>query len=270
MSALAYLRDQGNRLEVVNANTGRRNALSPEYYAVLTDALARAAGDPRVAAVILCAEDGFFCSGGDLTMLAERRSLPRAGRLDRIEALHGVIRAIIACPKPVIAAVEGGAAGAGVSLAFACDLVVAARDAAFSIAYVRAGLVPDGGLTATLGRNLPHAKLMRMALLGDPVGAERLFALGALADLAEPGAALATAQALANRLAAGPTATQGAIKALINARDATLGAQMAREREAMADALASPEAAEGISAFLEKRRPDFATIRKRHDGQTHD
>lgn len=266
MSVLAYTLDQGDRLEVVNANTAQRNALSPEYCAVLTDALARAADDPAITSVILRAEDGFFCSGGDLTMLAGRRDLSRAGRLDAIEALHDVIRAIIACPKPVIAAVEGGAAGAGVSLAFACDMVVAARDAAFSVAYVRVGLVPDGGLTATLGRNLSQAMLMRMALSGDPVGAERLFALGALTDLAEPGAALATAQALANRLATGPTATQGTIKALINARDATLTAQMMREREAMADALASPEAAEGIGAFLDKRRPDFAACRKRHDG----
>lgn len=265
MSALAYMLDQGDRLVVVNANTARRNALSPDYYAVLLSALARAGDDPAIASVILCAQDGFFCSGGDLTMLAERRTLPRAGRVDRIEALHDVIRAIIHCPKPVIAAVEGGAAGAGVSLAFACDLVIAARDAVFSVAYVRAGLVPDGGLTATLGRNLPHAMLMRMALLGDPVGAGRLHDLGALADLAEPGAALATAQALAERLAAGPTATQGAIKALINARDTTLADQMARERGAMADVLASAEAAEGIAAFLEKRRPDFAALRKRHD-----
>ena len=263
---LAYLRDLGDRLEVVNANTARRNALSPAYYEVLRDALARATDDPGIASVILCAEDGFFCAGGDLTLLAARRDLPRAGRVARIEALHEVIRAIIACPKPVIAAVEGGAAGAGVSLAFACDLVVAARDAAFSIAYVRAGLVPDGGLTATLGRNLPHATLMRMALLGDPVGAERLHDLGALADLADPGAARAAAHALADRLAAGPTATQGAIKALIHAaHGAPLADQMAREREAMADALASDAAAEGIAAFLEKRRPDFAALRGDHD-----
>lgn len=248
--------DRGDRLVVVCDNPGKRNALTPAYYATLHDALRRAE-DPRVGAVILRGAGGTFCAGGDLSVLATRRDLPREGRLAKIGALHDLIAALRACPVPTIAAVEGHAAGAGASLAFACDLVVAARDAAFTAAYVRAGLVPDGGLTAALAALLPRALTMRMALLGDPVGAERLHALGAVGDLAEPGGAEAAAHALADRLCAGPRGTQAEIKRLVSRAYPDPAAQSERERQAMADAQASPEGMEGIDAFLQKRRPDW-------------
>ncbi|MGB3555295.1 MAG: enoyl-CoA hydratase family protein [Jannaschia sp.] len=263
--ALARLDDLGDRLVVTGTNPARRNALSPDYYAVLGEALARAT-EPRIAAVILHGE-GYFCAGGDLSQLATRRDLPRSERLERIEALHDLTRGIMDCPVPVIAAVEGGAVGAGASLAFACDLIVAERGAVFSAAYVRAGLVPDGGLTASLARHVPRATLMRMALLGEAVGAERMYALGAVSQIEERDAVLPAAMALADRLAAGPAAAQGRIKALVSAAYATdVAAQMDAERDAMADAVAAPEAAEGIAAFLEKRRPDFARLRGARDG----
>jgi len=261
MKPLAYCEDLGDRLMVVNANTTKRNALSPDYYRVLRDAMERAAA-PRITSVILHSAGGFFCAGGDLSLLATRRDLPRDQRLARIEDLHDVIRAVMNCPKPVIAAVEGGAAGAGVSLAFACDMIVADRDAKFTIAYVKAGLVPDGGLTSTLSAHLARATLMRMALLGEPVAADRLHDLGAISQVEAADNVLPAAQALADRLARGPSATHGRIKALINtAHAAPLGDQMNAEREAMADAVAAPEAAEGITAFLEKRAPDYAKLR---------
>ncbi|UWQ21529.1 oxepin-CoA hydrolase, alternative type [Jannaschia sp. W003] len=255
----ARLDDLGDRLVVVGEGA-RRNALTPEYYAVLAEAL-RLAGEPRVAAVILHGEGGYFCAGGDLRLLATRRDLPRPERLDRIEALHDLVRGIMACPVPVIAALEGGAAGAGASIAFACDMVVAARGATVSAAYVKAGLVPDGGLTASLAATLPRPMLMRMALLGEAVAIERLHDLGAVSDLCEPGDALAAAHALADRLAAGPRAAQATIKDLVAAAYHTAPlAQMDRERDAMADAVAAPEAAEGIGAFLAKRVPDYRSL----------
>nr|WP_281494162.1 enoyl-CoA hydratase family protein [Jannaschia sp. S6380] len=253
------MEDRGDRLLVVNANTSRRNALTPEYYDVLARALQQA-GEARVASVILHGDGGYFCAGGDLTQLATRRDLPRDERLARIEALHDLVRGIMACPVPVIAAVEGGAAGAGASIAFACDMIVADPGATFTAAYVEAGLVPDGGLTANLARHLPRAMLMRMALLGEAVTADRLHALGAVSEVSDD--PLAAAMALADRLAQGPTGAQGRIKALVNAAYATDPAtQMDAERDAMAEAVAAPEAAEGIGAFLAKRRPDFAKVR---------
>ncbi|WP_281824827.1 oxepin-CoA hydrolase, alternative type [Jannaschia rubra] len=258
---VARIDDMGDRLIVRATNPARRNALSPDYYVVLSDALARAQ-DPRIAAVILHGE-GYFCAGGDLSQLQTRRDLPADARRDRIEALHDLIRGIRTCPAPVIAAVEGGAAGAGASIAFACDLIVSDRAATFSAAYVRAGLVPDGGLTASLACLVPRATLMRMALLGEPVEALRLHELGALSDLADRADVLPVAMALADRLAHGPARAQRVIKALVrDAYDADTAAQMDAERDAMTHAISAPEAAEGIAAFLEKRRPDFAASRK--------
>jgi len=253
----ARLDDRGDRLVVVNMNAKRRGALSPDLYAAITQAVEQAA-QPRIRAVILTSEGGFFCAGGDLNVLIERQGMAEDERRAQIEKLHDRIRALRACPVPVIAAIEGGAAGAGLSLALACDLIVAARDAQFTAAYVKAGLVPDGGLTASLARSLPRPLAMEMCLLGRPVGADRMAALGAVNLLTEPGEAEAAAQGLADTLARGPRDTQGAIRRMVaSAYDLPEAEQLSRERDAMARATGSPEAAEGIAAFLDKRRPDW-------------
>lgn len=250
-------------LIVWNDNPSRRNALTPEYYSALHEALERAAGDGDVGAVILAGVGDYFSSGGDLNALATRAELPKRQRAEKIEALHGVIRAIRASPAPVIAAVEGGAAGAGFALALACDIVVAAEDAQFAAAYVRAGLTPDGGLTHNLARLLPPATVLPLLLHGDSISAGRLHVLGAISDLTAPGGAVDVAREHAHRLGHGPRATQMRIKALARAAyDRTAEEQLDAERDAMARAQGTPEAAEGISAFLEKRRPDWGTYRK--------
>ena len=255
--------DLGDRLVVENRNAARRNALTPEFHDGLHHALAMAADQPRIGAVIVMGEGEFFCAGGDLNALAGARHLSEDDRRARIDALNRLIRAVVACPRPVIAAVEGGAAGAGLSLALACDMVIAARDAQFTAAYVNAGLVPDGGLTAALGAALPPQMAAHMALTGLPVGADRLHALGVVTELTDPGEAIMAAMALADRLARGPATAQAAIKRLLTgARADAFEAQLAAERDAMAAALAAPEAAEGIAAFLDKRPPDFRRLRE--------
>lgn len=263
MAVLARCDDAGDRLVVVNANVSKRNALSDDYYRVVLDAMAQACAEPRISSVILHGEGGFFCAGGDLGLIAERRTLSRPARLRKVENLHDVIRAIQACPKPVIASVAGGAAGAGVSLAFACDFLVAEEEAKFTVAYVKAGLVPDGGLTSTLSAQLPRALLMRMALLGEAIPARQLHAVGAITEIVPADGVLTAAHALAERLASGPSATQGVIKGLVNrAQGANPAEQLDAERDAMADAVVTPEADEGIGAFLEKRKPDFRRLRE--------
>ncbi|TDK51940.1 oxepin-CoA hydrolase, alternative type [Antarcticimicrobium luteum] len=255
---LARVDDKGDRLVVVNMNAARRGALTPDLYAAITQAMHQAA-QPRVRAVILTSERGFFCAGGDLNVLIDRRKMTEDERRAQIEKLHDVIRGLRACPVPVIAAIEGGAAGAGLSIALACDLIVAAEDAQFTAAYVKAGLVPDGGLTAALARSLPRPLAMEMCLLGRPVGAGRMAALGAVNLLSAPGGAEVAAHELADALARGPRDTQGAIRRLVaSAYDMSEAEQLARERDAMARATGSAEAAEGIAAFLEKRRPDWS------------
>lgn len=256
--ALARVDDLDDRLVVVNMNTARRGALSPDLYAAIRDAVKRAE-DGRVRAVILTSEGGFFCAGGDLNLLNERRTLPEAERRTKVEMLHDVVRAIRSCPVPVIAAVEGGAAGAGASLALACDLIVASNTAKFTASYVKAGLVPDGGLTASLARSLPRPLAMEMCLLARPVSADRMAQLGAITAAVEAGTAYDAAMALTDELALGPRQCQLAIRTLVSsAYNAHEAAQLDAERDAMAAAQGSAEAAEGISAFLAKRTPRFS------------
>ncbi len=254
---LARMDDRGDRLLVVNMNTTRRGALSADLYACIKQAMETAV-EPRVRAVILTSEGGFFCAGGDLNVLIERRTLPEYERRAKIDDLHDLVRMIRACPVPVIAAVEGGAAGAGASLALACDMIVAAEGAKFTAAYVKAGLVPDGGLTSALSRLVPRPLAMEMCLLARPVTAERLHALGAINAVVPEGQAEATAMALADAVALGPRVAQGVIRGMVaTAYEATEAMQLDIERNEMGRASGGEEAAEGIAAFLEKRSPNF-------------
>lgn len=253
----ARLEDAGDRLIIWNGNTAKRGALSPELYACILEACIRAQ-ERRIRSVILTSEGPFFCAGGDLTVLIERQAMPEGARRAGIDALHDVVRAMRACPVPIIGAIEGGAAGAGLSFALACDIIVAAQGAKFVAAYVKAGLVPDGGLTAHLARAVPRQMSMEMCMLGQPVSAERMHALGVVNSLTPVGETLAAAQEFADRFAAGPRDAQGAIRAMVaGAYDTTEAVQLDHERDAMGHATGAPEAAEGIAAFLEKRSPNY-------------
>lgn len=253
----ARIEDKGDRLIVWNGNTEKRGALSPELYACINDAMTRAQ-ESRIRAVILTSEGPFFCAGGNLNTIIQRREISEAERREKVDDLHDLVRAMRASPVPVIAAVEGGAAGAGLSLALACDLIVAAKDAKFVAAYVKAGLVPDGGLTSAMARLLPRPLAMEMCLLGRPVMATRFAELGAVSRLTSPGKAMEEAMALADALAEGPRTAQGVIRGLVSqAYESTEAAQLDAERNAMAAAAGKDEAAEGIAAFLEKRTPNY-------------
>ena len=253
----ARVEDRGDRLIVWNGNADKRGALTPALYDCIADAMTRAE-DPRIRAVILTSEGGFFCAGGDMNVLIERRKLSEAERRERVDGLHDLVRAMRASPVPLIAAVEGGAAGAGLSLALACDLIVATKEAKFTAAYVKAGLVPDAGLTSALARMLPRPLAMEMCLLGRPVMAGKFAELGAISRLCAEGDALSEALLLADTLAAGPRAAQGEIRRLVaEAYEAREADQLNAERDAMARAAGGDEAAEGIAAFLEKRKAQF-------------
>ena len=254
---LAHMEDRGDRAVVVNTNVTRRGALSPDLYAAIGDAFDLAQNE-RIRAVILTAEGGYFCAGGDLNVLIERRQISEDTRRDKIDELHDLVRLIRSSPVPVIAAVEGGAAGAGASLALACDLIVASEGAKFIAAYVKAGLVPDAGLTSALSRLVPRALAMEMCVLARPMTAERLYAMGAINAVVAPGTVDAAANAVADANAQGPRQAQGTIRKLVSdAYEATEAVQLDAERDAMAHAAGASEAAEGIAAFLEKRAPQF-------------
>jgi enoyl-CoA hydratase/carnithine racemase len=253
----ARLEDAGDRLIIWNGNTDKRGALSPELYACIMQAC-EMASERRIRSIILTSEGPFFCAGGDLNQLIKSQGMPLDQRSARIDGLHNVIRAMRACPVPFIAAVEGGAAGAGLSFALACDIIVAAQGAKFVAAYVKAGLVPDGGLTAHLSRALPRQLSMEMCMLAQPVLAERMHALGVVNAMTEVGGTMDVARGFADRFTAGPRDAQAAIRKMVAAAyDATEAEQLDHERDAMGYATGAPEAAEGIAAFLEKRSPNY-------------
>ncbi|WP_321908085.1 oxepin-CoA hydrolase, alternative type [Burkholderia cepacia] len=256
-------RREGTVLVLSNNNPAARNALSPEFYVGLTVALRQAAADPTIGAIVLTGEGNHFCSGGDLRQLATRRELPREERLAKLEELHSLIRAVRDCAKPVIAAVEGAAAGAGLSLALACDMLVAARTAVFSAAYVKVGLTPDGGATAFLAEFVSRQVLTELALTGERITGERLGALGAVNRLVEAGQALDVAIELATQIAKGPELAMARIKDLCRqAPRNTLEQQLSLEAQYMVLSQETEESREGIGAFLEKRQPEFVGLRK--------
>src|SRR5450830_7218 len=259
----ALLSEQrGSVLILTNNNPGARNALSLGFYQALPSTLAAAQEDPSIAAIVLTGAGDFFCSGGDLNQLKIRRELPTEQRGESLEGLHTLIRAIRHCNKPVIAAIEGGAAGAGMSLAFACDMVVAARDAIFSVAYIKVGLTPDGGITQFLSEILSRHVLIEFSLTGDRIGSGRLHALGALNRMTERGGALNEAIALAERLAQGPQRATARIKKLCQkAYENDFETQMMQEAVYMVESQGDNESAEGITAFLEKRPANFSALR---------
>ena len=263
MAAPLLVRREGAVLVLSNNDPATRNALSPEFYAALTQALADAASDATVGAIVLTGEGGHFCSGGNLNQLSKRRELPVEERRAKLEGLHDLVRAVRDCPKPIIAAVEGAAAGAGLSLALACDMLVAARNAVFSVAYVKVGLTPDGGATAFLAEFVSRQVLTELCLTGERLSGERLAQLGPVNRLAEPGDALAQALVLARQIAAGPDQAMARIKHLCRqAPHHTLEAQLEMEAQYMVLSQATAESREGIGAFLDKRSPDYAPLRR--------
>ena len=250
--------DRGDRVVIFNANVANRNAITPELYDVISQAVQLADAEDRIKSVVFTGEGSFFCAGGDLNRIRNRRFQPLDERKAAIEQLHEVIRKLRGCTKPVIAAIEGGAAGAGVSLAFACDFILTSREAQFTVSYVRIGLTPDGCITHKLMQLLPRPLVNELCMLADPITAERLYQLGAVNQLCDAGDAFSTAGALADRLAKSPITALSRIKALLNAAEHTSAdEQMDLERDHMAAAVTEPAAVEGITAFFDKRKPDF-------------
>ena len=262
MAERILLERAGRVLKVVNNDPATRNALSWEFYDGFREALEEVRDDASIGAVVLTGAGGFFCSGGNLNSIQERRSQDLATRRKGVDRLHSMIFAMRESPKPIIAAVDGGAAGAGASIMSACDLIVGARDAYASVAYIRIGLTPDGGATAFLGTALPRQMVAEMLFTGDRIPMPRLHELGLVNRLAEPGGAQDMAMDWAAEIAEMPSRALSKAKGMINhARLATLKEQLDLEADNIAEAIGGDEGAEGLAAFLEKRRPDWSRTR---------
>lgn len=230
------------------------NALNTTLRRELLAALTAARKDDATRAVVITGAGRGFCAGADLRGGTEEREFRRVISTE----YNPLIEAIRTLPKPVIASVNGVAAGAGVSLALAADLVVAAEDARFVPAFNRIGLVPDSGLTRTLVRSLGRHRALEILLGERQLGADDAHAAGLVAAVV-PAERLAEAtRDLATRLANGPTRGIGLTKRLINAaEDVTLAEGLAAEADLQELAGRTEDHAEGVAAFGDKRDPRF-------------
>lgn len=240
------------------SNPGTKNALHPDMCAAAIEALSTAERDDSIRVVVLTGADDFFCSGDNLNRLLENLGKDKSVQAAPIDQLHSWIEAIRDCPKPVIAAVEGAAAGAGFSLALSCDMIVAAHTAKFMMSYARVGLTPDGGGSWFLTRALPRQLANEILLEGKPVLAPRLHELGLVNRVVADGSALDSALAWADELAELSPNAVARIKSLVHeAQGNSLAQHFEAEKRNFIESLHHRDAQEGVSAFLQKRKPRY-------------
>ncbi len=236
------------------------NALDQPTKVALRDQLQELGADPSVRAVVLTgAGDRAFCTGQDLK---EHIGLLQAGDPAPLttvgEHYNPIALAIATMPKPVIAAVNGMAAGAGASLAFAADFRIAAERAAFLLAFARIGLSMDTGSSWTLPRLIGHAKATELAMLAEPISASAALAIGLVTEVVPDDELTARAAAFAHRMAEGPTVAYGAIKQALNySAGVDLPTALNREGDLMASTGASQDHQDAVAAFVAKEKATF-------------
>jgi enoyl-CoA hydratase/carnithine racemase len=234
------------------------NSLTLETKTELREAAERARDDTAVRAVILTGSGRAFCVGQDLREHAANldAGLGLAGTLE--DHYDPIVLALSRMPKPVVAAVNGVAAGGGFSLTLACDLRIASEKASFATAFTKIGLAPDSGMSWTLQRLVGRAKALELLLLAEPVRAAQALELG-LVNRVVPADELDTAaRELAVRLAAGPTVAYGAVKAAVELASATdLAGALAKESELQEACAATADHVSATKAFLRKEQPVF-------------
>lgn len=235
------------------------NSFNEDMHLALRAGIQRAHDDDAVRAVLLTGAGRGFCAGQDLGDRDPRKGGPAPDLGHTLDTFYNpTLRLMRGLDKPIVCAVNGVAAGAGANIAFACDIVLAAKSARFIQAFARIGLVPDAGGTWSLARILGEPRAKALALTAEPLGAETAAEWGLIWKAVEDAKLMAEAGALAAALAAGPTLGLGLTKRLIQAAaTGSLDQQLDLERDAQRDAGRSADYAEGVTAFLEKRAARF-------------
>lgn len=236
----------------------RLNAYEFEMGKELLDAVSVLGGDPKVRCIVLTGTGKAFCAGGDVSLMETFREEAAAGFLELTVRLHSFVASLRRCPKPVLSAVNGVAAGAGFSMALAGDFVVATASARFTLAYQNIGLSPDGGATFLLARAIGTHRAMELTLTGRTLSAEEAAAWGLVQRVLPDDAFGSGTAELAERIAAGPTLAYAKAKELYNrALSQPLEAQLEEERQRISASARTGDFREGIRAFLDKRPPAF-------------
>jgi len=235
----------------------RMNAVTTESLDTVAHAFTTHADDRSIKAAVLTGTGRAFCTGADLAPHAAAAP-PSAATLEAANCATAAIRAF---PRPVIAAVNGPAAGVGVSLALACDLTLATESSYFLLAFTKIGLMPDGGATALVAASIGRARALKMALLAERLPSPEAVSAGLIADVYPDDEFAAAVETIVRQLANGPADAYRWTKDAVN--DATLTElhnAFARERKGQSKLLASSDFAEGVAAFLEKRPAVFGTV----------
>ena len=242
-------------IAVLTLNFPRRmNAFGLAMRQQMWDRLLELESDEDVRAIVLTGAGGNFCAGGDITEMESRPVLK--GRM-RMELAVRIFRLLVTGPKPFICAVEGNAAGCGVSFAAASDYCVAASDAKFKIAFIKVGLIPDVGGLWSIPRKIGHRKAMELAAFAEPFGAEDALRMQLVNAVCDPGKALERALVIAERFAANPPMANALLRAAFNAEADTVDDACQAEITYQAALQNSTDFGEAARAFLEKRPPKF-------------
>lgn len=230
------------------------NALHLDMRAELLDAFDVIDSDDSIRSAVITGAGKNFCTGGDIRTM---EGVTPVGGRDRLKYGHKLVKKLVAIEKPIIAAVNGAAAGAGASLAIACDMLIAADNTRIIIPFVKIGLTPDWGLYYFLPSRIGMAKTKELMLTGDPVSAIDAERMGLINRVVPASDLMDEAMSLAGRLAEGPAVAYAMIKAALNHWPNSLDTMLEMEATMQAVAMCSEDFDEGRRAFLEKRKPKF-------------
>ena len=244
------------RIALDRPNAG--NAIDPALAEELAAAADEVSSDPSVRCVILTGTGRLFCAGGDVGAMAAASAGAASFLHELANSLHGAIVTLATMEKPLVVAVNGPAAGAGLSLALLGDVVLAGRSAQFTAAYTGIGLTPDGGMSWLLPRIVGLRRAQSMILTNERISADEAVRLDLVTRVVDDHELADETLRVAERLVAAPTAAIGAARGLmLQGATASLAEHLDREANTIAAAGAHPESREGVSAFLARRRPDF-------------
>jgi enoyl-CoA hydratase/carnithine racemase len=252
---IIQVRYEGSVAVMTMNHPERRNAFNLRMRETMYARLLELESDDDCRAIVLTGAGGNFCSGGDISEMAQRPIVTGRNRFDLVTR---IFKQLVSGPKPFIVAVEGAAAGCGLSFVAASDYAVAASDARFSCAFINVGLIPDSGGIWSLPRKVGYRKAMEMAALGDTHDAKAALDMQLVNTLCAPGRALDEALAVAQRFAAKPPVAMALLRAALHLGNESVDQAINMEINYMSVLQNTEDYAEAARAFMEKRKPVFA------------
>ncbi len=249
-----FVRREGAIAVMTLNNPRRMNAFGLAMRQQMWERLVELETDDGVRAIVLTGAGGNLCAGGDITEMAQRPVLQ--GRM-RMDLAVRIFRMLVTGPKAFVCAIEGNAAGCGVSFAAASDYCVAANDAKFKVAFIKVGLIPDVGGLWSIPRRIGHRKAMELAAFGESFDAQEALRIQLINEICEPGESLERALVAAEKFAANPPIAMALLRAALNAGADTVDAACATEVTYQSTLQNSEDFGEAAKAFLEKRPPEF-------------